>query len=179
MRTGYQLAIGVAAVTLIAAVAVLIGEAISSIRDASAYGDVAVPGRDSVSLPQGEVVVFYGERIGRFEHSPLAVPPGLRVQVRTTRGQLLGSTPSGFDQFNDGDYVRRSIAKLDIPEGGAYEAVSSGAAPGSVEPVVSFGSNGTRNFAYALFVLAGGTILALILAIGTRLVERREREPST
>jgi hypothetical protein len=175
MRTGYQLAIAVAVVTAVATVAVVIGEAVSSGKDANEFGEVSVPGRDSLSLPEGEVIVFYGERIGDSE-SPISVPPSLRVQVRTTRGQLLGSTPSGFDQFNDGDFVRRSIAKLEIPEGGDYEAVTSGAPPGAVEPVVSFGTNGSRNFAYALFVFAGGSILALILAVGTTLVARRERE---
>ena len=43
------------------------------------------------------------------------------------------------------------------------------------EPVISFGRNGTRDFGYALFVLAGGLLLAAILGIGTAIVERMER----
>ena len=128
-------------------------------------------------LPEGEVIIFYGERIGRFEHSPLAVPSNLQLRVRTTSGQLLlGSTPYAFNQFNDGDYVRRSIAKLRVPQAGDYEAVTPTNVPGAVEPVISFGRNGTKDFGYVLFVLAGGLLLAAILGAGTALVARLERD---
>jgi len=174
MRTGYRLALVTAIVTVAVAIVLAIAAAVGATRDANAYGQVTVPGRNSVSLPAGDVIVFYGERIGRFQHSPLAVPPNLRLRVRTTRGQLLGSTPYGFNQFNDGDYVRRSVAKLDVPEAGSYEAVSPSRLPGAVEPVISFGKNGTRNFGYVAFVLAGGLLLAAILGVGTALVARQE-----
>ena len=176
MRTGYRLAIGVAGITIAAAIVLLIVEAVGGTRDAGAYGEVSVPGRESVNLPAGEVIIFYGERIGRVEHSPLTVPSGLRLRVRTTSGQsLLGSTPYEFNQFDDGDYVRRSIAKLKVPEAGNYEAVSSPGIPGAVEPVISFGRDGTRDFGYVLFVLAGGLLLAAILGTGTAIVARVER----
>ena len=179
MRTGYRLAIGVAAVTVVLAIVLFILESVRATRDANAYGQVSVPGRDSVNLPSGDVIIYYGERIGQLEHSSLSVPSNLRLQVRTTNGQtLLGSTPYAFNQFNDGDYVRRSVAKLKVPEAGDYEAVSPTRAPGAVAPVISFGRDGTRNFGYVLFVLAGGLLLTAILGIGTALVARREgREP--
>ena len=173
MRTGYRLAVATAGITVVVAIVVLIVEAVGANRDAHAYGQVPVPGRESVNLPAGEVIIFYGERIGRFEHSPLAVPSNLQLRVRTTNGQsLLGSTPYSFNQFNDGDYVRRSIAKLKVPEAGDYEAVSPTSSPGAVDPVISFGRNGTKDFGYVLFVLAGGLLLAAILGIGTAIVAR-------
>jgi hypothetical protein len=175
MRTGYRLALGVAGITIVAAIALFVIEAVGATRDANAYGQVPVPGRDSVTLPEGEVIIFYGERIGRYEHSPLAVPSNLRLRVRTTNGQqLLGSTPYGFNRFGDGDYVRRSIAKLRVPEAGSYEAVSPTRVPGAVEPVISFGHTGTRNFGYVLFVLSGGLLLAAILGGVTALFARIE-----
>ncbi len=177
MRTGYRLALGVVVVTVVSAIVLTIVEAVGANRDAHAYGEVPVPGRESVTLPAGEVIIFYGERLGPDEHSPLAVPTDLRLRVRTTNGQsLLGSTPYAFNQFDDGDYVRRSIAKLKVPEAGAYEAVSSTRVRGGVEPVISFGRNGTKDFGYVLFVLAGGLLLAAILGIGTALVARTERD---
>src|SRR3954465_13429223 len=170
MRTGYRLAIGVAAITIGLAVVLVIAEAVGATRDATAYGQVGVPGRESVNLPAGDVIIFYGER--RAE-STLTVPPSLQLRVRTTNGQaLLGSTPYAFNQFNDGDYVRRSIAKLRVPEAGDYEAVSPTSVPGAVDPVISFGRNGTKDFGYVLFVLAGGLLLAAILGIGTAIVAR-------
>jgi hypothetical protein len=173
MRTGYRLAIGVVGITVVAAIVLFVVEAVGANRDAHAYGQVPMPGRESVNLPAGEVIIFYGERIGRFEHSPLAVPSNLQLRVRTTNGQsLLGSTPYSFNQFNDGDYVRRSIAKLKVPEAGDYEAVSPTSSPGAVDPVISFGRNGTKDFGYVLFVLAGGLLLAAILGIGTAIVAR-------
>jgi hypothetical protein len=176
MRTGYRLALGVVIVTIVTAIVLFVIEAVGATRDAHAYGQVSVPGRESVNLPEGEVIVFYGERIGRFEHSPLAVPANLRLRVRTTNGQLLlGSTPYAFNQFNDGDYVRRSIAKLRVPEAGDYEAVSPTNVPNAASPVISFGRNGTKDFGYVLFVLAGGLLLAAILGIGTAMVARTER----
>jgi hypothetical protein len=176
MRTGYRLALGVVIVTVVAAIVLFIAEAVRATRDAHAYGQVSLPGRESVSLPSGDVIIYYGERIGRFEHSPLAVPSNLKLSVRTTSGQLLlGSTPYRFDQFNDGDYVRRSIAKLKVPEAGNYEAVSPTTVPGGVDPVISFGRDGTRDFGYVMFVLVGGLLLAAILAVGTAIVARTER----
>jgi hypothetical protein len=176
MRTGYRLALGVVVVTVVSAIVLTIVEAVGANRNARAYGEVPVPGRESVTLPAGEVIIFYGERLGPDDHSPLAVPADLRLRVRTTNGQsLLGSTPYAFNEFDEGDYVRRSIAKLKVPEAGAYEAVSSSRAPGGAEPVISFGRNGTQDFGYVLFVLAGGILLAAILGIGTALVARTER----
>jgi hypothetical protein len=174
MRTGYRLALGVAAVTIVIAIALFVIEAVGGTRDASAYGQVRVPGRESVNLPAGDVIIFYGERIGTSEHSPLSVPSNIRLRVRTTNGQsLVGSTPYRFNQFNDGDYVRRSIAKLRVPEAGDYEAVTPTRVPGAAEPVLSFGRDATRSFGYVLFVLAGGFLLAAILGVGTSIVARR------
>jgi hypothetical protein len=176
MRTGYRLALGVAGVTIVIAIVLFVAEAVGATRDASAYGQVSLPGRESVNLPAGDVIIFYGERIGAFEHSPLPVPSNLRLRVRTTNGQsLVGSTPYRFNQFNDGDYVRRSIAKLRVPEAGDYEAVTPTRVPGAIDPVLSFGHDGTKNFGYVLFVLAGGLLLAAILAVGTSIVARRQR----
>jgi hypothetical protein len=173
MRTGYRLALGVVGITVVTAIVLFVVEAVGANRDAHAYGQVPMPGRESVNLPAGEVIIFYGERTGRFEHSPLPVPQNLRLRVRTTNGQsLLGSTPYAFNQFNDGDYVRRSIAKLKVPEAGDYEAVSPTRVTGAVDPVISFGRNGTKDFGYVLFVLAGGLLLAAILGVGTAIVAR-------
>ena len=48
--------------------------------------------------------------------------------------------------------------------------------PGAVDPVISFGRNGTKDFGYVLFVLAGGLLLAAILGAGTAMVARLERD---
>jgi len=175
MRTGYRLAVGVGSITVVVAIVLFVAELVGGTRDANAYGQVPVPGRASVNLPAGEVIVFYGERIPASGGAPLSVPPNLRLRVRTTGGQLLlGSTPYLFDQFDDGDHVRQPIAKLRVPEAGPYEAVSPTTAPGATEPVISFGHEGSRNYGYVLFVLAGGGLLAAILGIGTAVVARTE-----
>jgi len=175
MRTGYRLAIGVAAVTIVLGIVLFVAEAARTTRDASRYGQVPLPGRESVNLPAGEVLIYYGERPGIDPDPSLRVPPNLRLQVRTTNGQvLLGSTPFSSGQFDDG-YERRAVAKLRVPEAGEYEAVSSTRVSGAVDPVLSFGREGTRNFGYVLFVLAGGGLLATILGVGTGLVARAER----
>jgi hypothetical protein len=178
MRTGYRLALGVVIVTAVIAIGLFIGEALGSTRDATAYGQVGVPGRDSVNLPAGDVIIFYGELPTPDVNSPLRVPRTLRLRVRTTNGQsLLGSTPFISSAFTDGDYERRAIARLRVPEAGDYEAVSSaGIVVPDTRPVVSFGHNGTRDFGYVLFVLAGGLLLAGILGAGTALVARLESD---
>ena len=103
MRTGYRLALGVAAVTIVLAVVLLVAELLGARRDASKYGQIPLPGRESVSLPAGDVIIYYGERPDA--SFPLRVPPNLRLRVRTTNGQeLLGSTPYLTGQFHDGDY---------------------------------------------------------------------------
>ncbi len=169
MRTGYRLAVGVGIITVVAAIVLFVAELAAGGRDADAYGQVPVPGRESVDLPAGDVIIFYGERAP--DGGQLSVPPNLQLRVRTTSGQLLlGSTPYVFDQFDDGDYARKPIAKLRVPEAGDYEAVSPTRAPGAGGPVISFGRNGTRDFGYVLFVLAGGGLLAAILGVGTAIV---------
>jgi hypothetical protein len=177
MRTGYRLAVGVALITVVVAIALSVAELMGGSRDATAYGQVPVPGRESVNLPAGDVIIFYGDRIKDQGGEQLSVPPRLQLQVRTTTGQLLlGSTPYVFAQFDDGDYVRKPIAKLRVPEAGDYEAVSPTRAPGALEPVISFGHEGGRDFGYVLFVLAGGLLLAAILGAGTALVARLEAD---
>lgn len=174
MRTGYRLALGVVIVTVVAAIVLFVVEALGANREAHAYGQVTVPGRESVNLPAGDVIIFYGERTSSSAGS-LSVPPNLQLRVRTTSGQLLlGSTPYVFDQFDDGDYVRKPIAKLRVPEAGDYEAVSPTRAPGAVGPVISFGHEGGKDYGYVLFVLAGGGLLAAILGVGTAIVARTE-----
>lgn len=176
MRTGYRLALGVAAVTIVLAVVLLVVEVVGATRDASKYGQVPLPGRESVDLPAGDVIIYYGER--RDASFRLRVPPNLRLRVRTTNGQeLLGSTPYLTGQFHDGDYERRAVAKLRVPEAGAYEAVSTTRVDGAVTPVLSFGRNGTRSFGYVFFVLAGGGLLAAILGGGTALRSRMTGAP--
>ena len=177
MRTGYRLALGVAGITVVVAIVLLIAEAFGSTRDATGYGHVGVPGRNSVNLPAGDVIIFYGERPTIDLDVPLRVPPNLRLRVRTTNGQsLLGSTPFLSDQFTDGDYERRAVAKLRVPEAGQYEAVSSTHVTPAAHAVISFGHNGSRDFGYVLFVLAGGGLLAGILGVGTTIVARIERD---
>jgi hypothetical protein len=179
MRTGYRLAIGIASITIVMALVLLVVELLGSKRDPTAYGQVPVPGRASVSLPAGEVIIYNGERAGIDFPFPLRVPPRLRLTVRTTNGQLLlGSTPYVSDQFpeRDTDTERRAIAKLRVPEAGNYEAVSPTQVPlGVVKPVISFGHDGSRNFGYVGFALAGGLLLASILGAGTALVARAGR----
>ena len=46
MRTGYRLAVGVVVITVVVAVVLFVAELIGGDRDADAYGQVAVPGRD-------------------------------------------------------------------------------------------------------------------------------------
>jgi hypothetical protein len=174
MRTGYWLALGVLVVTVVFAVTLFVIEAFGDTRDATKYGQVSVPGRASVNLPGGEVIVYYGDQPAR--DTTLNVPPGIRLRVRTTSGQsLLGSTPFAGDQFADGDYERMPIANLRVPESGDYEAVAASPEVGAVNPTISFGENGSRDYSYVTFVLFGGALLALILAVGTAIVERTER----
>lgn len=177
MHTGYRLAISVAAITIVVAVVLFIAEAVGSTRDPTAYGQVGLPGRDSVNLPSSDVIIYYGEKPGSAGDFTLVVPPRLQLLVRTTSGQsLLGSTPFRSGQFTDGDYERRAIAKLRVPEAGDYEAVSPTRVAGAVQPVISFGHEGSRDFGYVLFVLAGGGLLAAILGVGTALVARLEAD---
>jgi hypothetical protein len=172
MRTGYRLALGVASITIVLALVLLVVELFGSTRDPGAYGQVSLPGRESLTLPQGDVIIFYGEASGTAGSSP-RVPPNLRLRVRTASGQLLlGTTPFLTDPFEHEGHTWRGIAKLRVPEGGNYEAVSSSREPGAADPALGFGHTGSRSFGYVLFVVAGGLLLAAILAVATRVVRR-------
>jgi hypothetical protein len=175
MRTGYRLAAAVAGITIALAGGLAIAEAFGSTRDADAYGRLSLPGRESVNLPAGDVIIYYGERAGIDFPFPLDAPPNLRLQVRTTNGQLLlGSTPYRSEVLEDtkSSSEYRAVAKLRVPEAGDYEVVSPTRVTGAVDPVLTFGHNGSRDFSYVAFVLFGGLLLAAILAGATRLTDR-------
>src|SRR4051794_1024884 len=175
MRTGYRLALAAAAVTIVAAIILVVLEWTGSTRDPNADGQVTIPGRESVSLPAGDMIIFYGDTaVGAEDALPL---PNITLRIRTASGQsLLGSTPYFTDQFEDGGHLWRGMAKLRVPEAGSYEAVAGNRPAAANEPVLGFGHTGTRDFGYVAFVLFGGLLLAAILAVITALTVRLEAD---
>jgi hypothetical protein len=175
MRTGYRLALGAAVITIVVAAGLAVVELFKSTRDPNADGQVSVPGRQSVTLPQGDVIIFYGDSpAGARTALPL---PNITLRVRTASGQsLLGSTPFFSDQFEGGGRVWRSMAKLRVPEPGSYEAVAGNRVHGADDPVLGFGHTGSRDMGYVLFVLFGGFLLTAILGLGTALMAQLERD---
>src|SRR4051794_34693906 len=162
MRTGYRLALAAAAVTIVAAIILVVVEWTGSTRDPNADGQVAIPGRESVSLPAGDVIIFYGDTaVGAEDALPL---PNITLRIRTASGQsLLGSTPYFTDQFEDGGHLWRGMAKLRVPEAGSHEAVAGNRPAAARQAVVRLGHTGTPDFGYSALVLFGGVILAALL----------------
>ncbi|OBA57745.1 hypothetical protein A5647_22630 [Mycobacterium sp. 1100029.7] len=122
------------------------------------YGEVAIPGSGSVSLPAGEVTVsLHAVVIGGADGS-LPVPPlGVTITppdgtAQPTMTENIGSTTT----VNNDAHVRVWVAK--IPAAGTYNITTDGQVNGYIAPRLAFGHSSSYGFLVwwfvALFVVA-------------------------
>lgn len=138
--------------------------------DHDEYGKVAIPGKGTVDLPAGEVIVFYED--GSSPADGFFPEPEVDWSIRPAGGgRALELDSDGGRESN----VRESkswtdIEGLDLAEAGEYE-VDVRPVAGGPDPFLTFGSSGVTTSAIVILVVGAGlgtTLIALAFVVGRR-----------
>ena len=138
--------------------------------DHDKYGRIPVPpGRGTVELPEGEVIVFYDE--ARAISGSVAVPePVIDWSIRPTGGGAPLPLDGDGDRESNVDDERAwtDIEGLDVPEAGAYRVAVRDLETRGSSPAITFGTSGVTAEALVLVIggaLIGATLITLALVI--------------
>jgi hypothetical protein len=108
--------------------------------DSAQFGSVAVPGREQVELPKGDVDIYYSEKVDPDAGVPLITPDDLQYTVTGPDGQGVTVSSRGDDAESTGDGMTRLIGSLQAPEDGLYTVTTeSSQAAQRIAPAVTFG----------------------------------------
>ena len=108
--------------------------------DSAQFGSVAVPGREQVELPKGDVDIYYAEKVDPDAGVPLITPDDLQYTVTGPDGQGVTVNSRGDDAESTGDGMTRLIGSLQAPEDGLYTVTTeSSQAAQRIAPAVTFG----------------------------------------
>ncbi|HEX6117650.1 MAG TPA: hypothetical protein VFY99_11155 [Solirubrobacterales bacterium] len=138
--------------------------------DHEEYGRVDIPGKGTVDLPAGEVVVFYED--GSSPADGFFPEPDVKWRIAPTGGgkPLRLDSDGGRESNVRGDKSWTDIEGLDIEDAGEYD-VEVAAVAGGPDPALTFGTSGVTTSAL-LFVIVGAglgtTLIVGALAIGRR-----------
>jgi hypothetical protein len=164
---------------LAAAVAVALATAFSNHSDD--YGRVPLPQGGAVHLPEGKVIVFYGQPAGASDQATVpfsfqVVPAagGAPVPVSTENGTTSEIDVVGSQTIGE----IGAVAKLRVPSAGEY-AVSAGGnlAPGTAS--LEFGTNAEDAVLQRWHLLAGLVLGAILVALIPVPRSKRRREDGT
>jgi hypothetical protein len=160
----------------VVAFAIFMGTAVGGTGDADRYGRVPLPGETRLDLPEGDVAVYYEERVTLHENDSLSVPDGLRVVARreNTRVRSERSTQNAVNL--DGRSLRE-FAKLSIPVRGQYRVKARSDGPGSNSPAVTLGKGQLENLGRAGKRAAIAVGAGLVVGLAALLAARRADDP--
>lgn len=100
-------------------------------RDHDRYGEVEIPGKKTLQLPEGEVrLSFEGQAVGGGSNRSLEDPPeGLKVRVTPSEGRRLKieSVSRSLYTVLSGDSGHEPYGKVEVPRRGSYRIVTSAA----------------------------------------------------
>lgn len=143
-----------------------------------AYGEVAIPGSSSLSLPAGEVTVSFHTVVIGGPNGGLPVPP-LGVTISPPEGvaqpvvtENIGSTTT----VNNDAHVRVWVAQ--IPAAGTYNVTTDGKVNGFIEPRLAFGHR--SSYGYLVWVFVAVFVVGLVDSIVSgRWLSRTRRKAAT
>jgi hypothetical protein len=155
----------------VGAVALIFVFAVGGADDADKYGRVKLPGTGVVDLPEGDVALYYEERVTLNENDSLDIPDGLRVTAR--REVTVRSKKTIQNAVNLDGRSLREFGKLEIPQAGRYRVTARSRSSGSNRPAVTFGEGQLEGLGtgalYAGAAGGAGLLVALIaLMLGRR-----------
>jgi hypothetical protein len=159
----------------VAAFALIFVFAIGGADDADKYGRVSLPGKGVVELPEGDVALYYEERVTLDENDSLDIPDGLRVTAR--REVTVKSKKTIQNAVNLDGRSLREFAKLEIPQAGRYRVSARSRSQGSNRPAVTFGEGQLGGLASGAMYAGGALGAGLLIALVALLLGRRGYTP--
>ena len=144
---------------------------VGGVDDADKYGRVSMPGKGRLDLPEGDVHLYYEERVTLQNDRTLDVPSGIQVVAR--REETVRSKRTTENAITLDGRALTEFGKLEIPRAGEYRVTVRARDRGSNQPAVTFGKGQFENFTTAgrkaVLVMAGGGLVALLaLLLGRR-----------
>ena len=144
--------------------------------DYDAYGEMPIPGSQTLALPAGEVTVsFHTQVIGGTSGAGLPVP-ALGMEITAPEGvtkpeftENVGSTTT----VNNDAHVRVGI--LHVEKAADYSIQTHGTVTAYVSPRLSFGHGSAYGFLPWVFAVLGGA--SLLILLGTIFLWRRTPRP--
>ena len=157
------------------ALALFIATAVGGTSDADRYGRVRLPGRAMLDLPEGDVALYYEERVTLNENDSLDVPDGLVVTAKRelTKVRSERATPNAIN--TDGRSLRE-FGKLELPTAGRYQVKTRAKERGFSSPAVTLGKGQLENVKRAGIRAGIAEGAGLIAALVVLLVWRRPDE---
>lgn len=174
-RLASRVALTVAVASLVVGIAGLIVWLILSafvFDDFDGYGEVPIPGRGSVELPEGEVTISFHALVTG-SSSGLPVPP-LRLTLTPPAGVAdpdLTENYSGTTTVNNDARVRVWVAR--VPAAGTYGVVTGGEVNGYIAPRLAFGHDSSPG--WPVWVFGGLIALGVVELVAALLWSARAR----
>lgn len=143
-----------------------------------AYGEVAIPGQESLELPEGEVSVSFhtvvnGGTDGGF------YTPALGLSITPPDGvnqEQVVITEQGSSTTSVNNDVRAQVFAVQIPQAGDYVIRTSGDMSGYIAPRLAFGHG--SQYWWLLWVFGAVFVIALIdVLLGSVWLARARRTP--
>jgi hypothetical protein len=133
---------------------------VQGVGDADKYGRVTLPGEDVVDLPEGEIALYYEERVTLSDNDSLDAPDGIRV-VAVRENERIKSKKRGLSNAISLDgRALDEWGKIEIPRAGKWRIVTRSRESGSNQPAVTLGRGQTDNLVDA------GTTAGTVMAAG-------------
>jgi hypothetical protein len=108
--------------------------------DTAQFGAVPVPGKATVELPEGDVDVYYAEKVDPDAGVPLITPDDLQYTVTGPGGEGIPVSSRGDDAKSTGDGMTRLIGQIKAPEDGDYVVTTESTQAGQrISPELTFG----------------------------------------
>lgn len=144
---------------------------VQGIGDADKYGRVSLPGEKVIDLPEGEIALYYEERVTLPDDDSLDSPEGIRV-VAVRENERVKSEKRGLSNAISLDgRALDEWGKIEIPRAGRWRVITRSRESGSNRPAVTLGIGQTENFTEAGLTAAtiagaGLGVALLVLLLG-------------
>jgi Short C-terminal domain len=142
-----------------------------------AYGEVPIPGTETLHLPQGQLTVSFHTLVsnpeGGFTVSGNDLPiPDLNLTITPPTGVAEPVvTEHSSAATTDGNDAHQQVWVAQIPQTGDYTVTTDGKVSGFISPRLAFGH--TSPYGYLPWVFGGVFVVALLMLIVSMRLRRR------
>jgi hypothetical protein len=131
-----------------------------------AYGEVPIPGTQTLHLPAGDVTISFHSRYpeGDAMDGPVTVPEGIEVTIipaRAAAGPIVTASSGGDCGTNTDSHDGHCLVRVaHIPQAGDYRITTNGKVTPSVNPRLAFGHR--SRFWFLSWLFGGLCVVSLV-----------------